>query len=323
MFAPRPDTGSLAWVIAVLMHLAVLAAGAFAFARLARRMARAAVPDPPVVRLFVLLGTYLAWLLVGMTSFFWYWSAAASLALAYLLLVAPLFALGIAVTTFRRRAASPYRGAAFWAAVLYAPVAAALWVAVASSGPGAGGGGGATPFYYYDGEPIFLRLDPTRIVVATDTTLRAAEVGARALGVAGVPVDSATRLAGVPGYAVLYLPRGTSPGAAAAARARLRRDRRFTFVSPAYRTARHGGDLLLINRVMVRFRPGVIPPLAHVVAASVGARAGQATAWPVYYLECFRGADPLRVAAALYKHPLVEWADVDRVSDARLAFGID
>jgi hypothetical protein len=132
VFAPHPDTGPLAWAVALLIHLALPAAGVLAFVRLTRRMARAGVSDPPVARLFMLFATYGGWLLVGLTGLFWYWSGMASAGVAYLLLVAPLVALGIAAATFRRRAASPYHRATFWAAALYAPAVAALWAVTAA-----------------------------------------------------------------------------------------------------------------------------------------------------------------------------------------------
>lgn len=104
---------------ALLIYLAVPAAGAACYLRLCRRMRSLGVPDPPEGQLLLVFFNYGGWLLVLLTALFWHWSGMATAGIMYLLLVAPWLMAGVAVQTFPRRAFSAYHRAAFWAACIY------------------------------------------------------------------------------------------------------------------------------------------------------------------------------------------------------------
>ncbi|HEX8691900.1 MAG TPA: S8 family serine peptidase [Longimicrobium sp.] len=177
------------------------------------------------------------------------------------------------------------------------------------------------PFYYHQGEPVYLKADPERLVVASDLPPAAADAAVRAaLTPAGVRLAALQELPNVPGHRLVRLA-GADHAAAAAAVARLRADGRFRFASTAFRTVAGNADVLLVDRVIVRFRDGVSPEQVRGLAASLGMRVvrepnpgrGELDHWLAYPA----GADPLRLAAELDRHPLVEWADPDKLSDRR------
>ncbi len=65
--------------------------------------------------------TYGGWLLVVLTAAFWYWSGAATLGMAYLLVLVPLVTMTIAFFSYRTRRASRVQAAIFWRATVYIP----------------------------------------------------------------------------------------------------------------------------------------------------------------------------------------------------------
>jgi hypothetical protein len=70
-------------------------------------------------------------LLVILTVLFWVWSGAASLGVGYLVVIAPLLLIGIALRTRRERKLSVHHRFTFWTAALYpAGVAVLLGLAV-------------------------------------------------------------------------------------------------------------------------------------------------------------------------------------------------
>ncbi|WP_210116251.1 hypothetical protein [Hymenobacter fodinae] len=80
----------------------------------------------PSWHLLVVMATYGGWLMVALTGMFWQWSGMASLGLLYLLVVAPVLMLVIAIRTARLTQLSRYHRWIFNASVLYLPIAAGL-----------------------------------------------------------------------------------------------------------------------------------------------------------------------------------------------------
>lgn len=183
----------------------------------------------------------------------------------------------------------------------------------------------AQPFYYFRPSRnapdirIPLELDPTELVVATESAGDAvAAVSARRLTVVSTTdIPYAGR-----GHRRIRLAAGTSRDAVLAAAVSLRDDPRVSFVGPAYTTAT-GAKMALINRLVVRFRDGVGQPEIDRLVDSLGARVLRAalpdSAKPTWWLAYPQGRDPLTVAAELQGHPLVQWAEPDRLTDLQPA----
>lgn len=178
-------------------------------------------------------------------------------------------------------------------------------------------------FYYYQGQKILLSEDSSRIVVSTTLQTQATIRGA--IAARGVTIDSAEALAAVPGHWVLRLP-AQSQANAAVARAMIRNDLRFDFVSPAYETVQGNDDVIPVNRVAVQFKPGVTPQQIATLNATLGTWIMRPprpdSGFTEYWLGYPRNpaADPLQIAASLATNPLVEWADPDKISNRRPAY---
>jgi subtilisin family serine protease len=187
----------------------------------------------------------------------------------------------------------------------------------------AGAGASPHPFYYYQGEPVYLDADPTRIVVATHgAPADAARQVLATLGITATP----SPLPQAADHWLLTLPGGTDRAVAEQARARLRSDGRFAFVSEAFKApAWNDADVILVDRLVVRFKDGVSPAQVDSINAALGTRVIRPPRPDSGYKDYLLAyperadADPLEVAAILDRHPLVAWADPDKVSDRRRA----
>ena len=104
---------------ALLIHLVVPLAGLWVFLRLRDKMLDAEIENPPVVPLLIIFATYGGWLIVVITLLFWYWSGAALLGVMYLLFVAPLVMIVLAIWLYPQRKLSPYHYSSFWASAGY------------------------------------------------------------------------------------------------------------------------------------------------------------------------------------------------------------
>lgn len=173
-------------------------------------------------------------------------------------------------------------------------------------------------FYYYDGRRIPLTLDAAQLSV--ESPLPPAAAARAALAALGVEVRGARPLDGAPGHWLLELAPGAGEGKARAAARALRADPRFPFAANVYR-APGGARLVLVNRVAVGLKSGWTQGDLARLNAEMGTRVarGPVDAEPdVVWLAYRRGGDPLELAARLYGHPLVAWADPDRVQEGRL-----
>ncbi len=178
--------------------------------------------------------------------------------------------------------------------------------------------GGPQPFYYYQGQPIYLQIDSTRVVVETTepSALAAAQSVLAPLGVAtqddGIIGQSTSH------HRILRLA-GATAQAAQRALQLLRADGRFTFASHIYNTLEGGHLMMPLNRLAVRFRPGVTVQQVDSINKVLGTRTisppvpdSGYLSWRVAYPVA---ADPLAISQTLYRSPLVKWADPEVISD--------
>lgn len=105
--------------VATLIHVVIPASGLRLYLWLRNRMLTAGIPDPPIIPFLILFATYGGWLLVILTSLFWYWSGMATLGLAYLMFIAPVLMLALAVRSYKHRNLSSFHCGAFVASAIY------------------------------------------------------------------------------------------------------------------------------------------------------------------------------------------------------------
>jgi hypothetical protein len=91
-------------------------------------MIEAGIPKPPIVPFFILFATYGGWLIVGLTFLLWYWSGMATLGLAYLIFIAPIVMLALAVLLYKRRNLSQFHFSAFSASAVYILLPLGVWI---------------------------------------------------------------------------------------------------------------------------------------------------------------------------------------------------
>lgn len=179
---------------------------------------------------------------------------------------------------------------------------------------------GEQRFYFYQGSPVDLKIDARRLVVTS--TLPSASDVVDALGTVGLPVDSVVQLSLVGGdHKLVWLRSGAPERTVREAIPLLRSTQRFQFVSNAYRTVDGDHEVLLLNRLVVRFKDDVTPRQIDSLNAAFGTRILRPprpdSGFAEYWLEYPPDGDPLQIAAMLYQHALVNWADPDNISDRR------
>ncbi len=179
---------------------------------------------------------------------------------------------------------------------------------------------GEQPFYFYQGSPVDLKIDARRLVVTS--TLPSASNAVDALGTVGLPVDSVVQLSLVGGdHKLVWLRSGAPERTVREAIPLLRSTQQFQFVSNAYRTVDGDHEVLLLNRLVVRFKDDVTPRQIDSLNAAFGTSILRPprpdSGFAEYWLEYPPNGDPLQIAAMLYQHALVDWADPDNISDRR------
>jgi heme O synthase-like polyprenyltransferase len=88
---------------AVIIHVVVPIVGIGLFRWLKTQMHQHQQIVLSDIELALVLISYGGWVMVLLTTFFWYWSGAASLGLFYLVFIAPIIMLYLAWRLFRRR----------------------------------------------------------------------------------------------------------------------------------------------------------------------------------------------------------------------------
>ncbi len=173
------------------------------------------------------------------------------------------------------------------------------------------------PFYYYQGEPVYLDIDSAGFVVASDLA-DPTTVIAEALS--GLPAPQLRRVS--PRHWVVRIPGGANQGARAAALARLRADGRLSFASVLHRLPSDGSPVTLLGSLAVQFRAGTPRGSIDSLVSSLGLRILREpmpdSGWYEYVLEYPRDRDPLDVAAIVDRLAHVAWADPNKISGARL-----
>jgi subtilisin family serine protease len=185
----------------------------------------------------------------------------------------------------------------------------------------------ARPFYYHEGMPVELELDPTRLVVEVSHQATVAQLADRARA-AALQMRSARPLSQAAGHWLLQLSEGTPREAVLRATDNLRTSAGARFVGNAYRArsaplmAYEDEGIVLINRLVVRFKDGTSRSEIERLNGTLGTRILREpqpdSGRFVFWLSYPPAGDPLRVAATYDRHPLVEYADPDKVGDWRL-----
>jgi subtilisin family serine protease len=174
-----------------------------------------------------------------------------------------------------------------------------------------------SPYYLYNGTAVPLEVDPERLAVRTDIP-DAGGVARQVLAGLGITPTSVRALQQIAGHWEIKLPR-TSVPVAIAAKKRLLADPRFTFATVGYRIAGTAARILPIDRVAVEFKVGTtrtqIDGLAQTHGLTVEREANPSAAQFAFWFRYARGSDPLLVAAALDRSPIVLWANPDKLSD--------
>jgi hypothetical protein len=103
----------------VIIHLVIPAIGLIAYLKLVRRMKTEQIPSPPNNEFFIIFSTYGGLLLIVLTSFFGAWSGMASLGMAYLIGVAPIVCIILAIRNRKSKQSSKYRTLVFKLSLVY------------------------------------------------------------------------------------------------------------------------------------------------------------------------------------------------------------
>jgi subtilisin family serine protease len=176
-------------------------------------------------------------------------------------------------------------------------------------------------FYFHQGLPIYLENDSRYLVVSTPVS-NAGAAAAQVLSQRGMTVNVERSMPQAPGHTLLRLLGTTSTQLRGAARD-LSADPRFEFASEVFRTVVGSHEFIPLNRIDVQFRPRVSGAVIDSVVRSLGMEVIRPprpdSGFFAYRLRYARGADPLEISRVLDRHPLVEWASPDAVTDVKLA----
>ncbi len=178
----------------------------------------------------------------------------------------------------------------------------------------------AEPFYYASGMPVYLQVKPTRLSIETDQA--PLPLVSSGLGPLGVRVDSITRFYVTANHWLVWLHPGLGIRQAEDAAAALRRTTGIAFASSVYQTRGGGCDITLVNRLVVKFRSDASAQAITALNARLGTRerpegsiiGDRRLRYPVGSRNT-----PLEIAAYYDRHPLVEWADPDKMGCITLA----
>ena len=215
------------------------------------------------------------------------------------------------------RTISPWRVGALLGVV-------ALLAACSGSVLGPDRGDGGTPFYYYEHQPIYLKVDPAGMVVLPVDALSSDSAAVRAavqsrLSAHGLEIAAMQPLGGPPFNWLVQLAGTVDSDAAAAARAELLMTPEFRAVIPTYRTLESDLPLYVLNRAVAKFKDGVSLTQIVNLVGSLGAQVvavqdwGPAGAW--YIIEPAGGshAHILDIANAIDESSIALWGTPDMV----------
>lgn len=170
-----------------------------------------------------------------------------------------------------------------------------------------------TPFYYYQDDRIYLRVDPTRLTVepeaATDTSRIRTVLSRR-----GLTPDSIRAIA-LPGHWMVHLPAGTWARRAEDGARQLRLDDGIRFASVVYRLRDIDCALYPVNLLTVQFRTGADEAAIQQLNRATGVRDEQVHSWGTRAYRFPRGmaATPLELAAHYHRQHIVDWAELNLI----------
>jgi hypothetical protein len=172
------------------------------------------------------------------------------------------------------------------------------------------------PFYYHEGQQIFLSVEPTRLTVVPEVagdTNRVRQVLAE-LGL----VPHLMQPLWLENHWFVHLPASTSAARAEEAARRLRLSPGIRFASAAY-LAGENCPVLLVNRLVVSFRPGTFEDQIQRLNTALGVRNELFTTFGtrLYEYPVQMEHTPLELAAHYHRHRIVEWAEPDALNGCR------
>ncbi|RKH66546.1 S8 family serine peptidase [Corallococcus aberystwythensis] len=175
----------------------------------------------------------------------------------------------------------------------------------------------ARPHYLYQGAPVYLDVDPSRLVVsgtagASESALRGTLSNA---GLAGAILERMPLQDDA--FTVRLAKQATVVEAQRLAEA-LRQEGRYGFVANMYQW--QGGDVVLHDRLIVHLKDGADAGAIERINKEWGSRLlrGPEGGSEEYLLAYPKGADPLAFALAVGQRPEVEWVDPDKTSARQL-----
>ncbi|HET7620443.1 MAG TPA: hypothetical protein VFK39_00945 [Gemmatimonadaceae bacterium] len=189
-----------------------------------------------------------------------------------------------------------------------------------SRGPGAD----SNPFYYYEHEPIYLKVDPTGMVVLPIDALASDSAAVRTaletrLSAHGLEIAAMRPLGGPPSDWLVQFAGTVDPDAAAAARTELLYMPEFRAVIPTYRSMEGDLPLYVLNRAVAKFKDGVSRVQIASLVSSLGAEVTIVQNWgPAgvsYIVEAAPGsrAHILDIANAIDESSIALWGSPDMV----------
>lgn len=117
-------------ILAIVIHFIVPVTGLKLYLFVCQRMKDSNIEYPPFIPFFILFFTYGTFTLIVLTLCFWYWSGAASLGAAYLMLLAPILMFLLVIILFPKRKLSRYHYSAFIASAGYVVLIGFIWAGV-------------------------------------------------------------------------------------------------------------------------------------------------------------------------------------------------
>jgi hypothetical protein len=179
--------------------------------------------------------------------------------------------------------------------------------------------GESEPFYFYEGQRIFLRVDSSRLIAVleagADTSLLRTTLASQ-----GATTDSIRPLP-LPRHWLIHVRRSNRSGPEIERIARnVRLTPRVEFASAAYLPLGADCPLLPVNQFVVRFREGATEAEIDLLNASTGVQAGadRTSLLRTYRYPSRMGSTPLELAAFYHHRSIVEWASADWIDTCRM-----
>ncbi|MGQ0766550.1 MAG: S8 family serine peptidase, partial [Gemmatimonadota bacterium] len=181
------------------------------------------------------------------------------------------------------------------------------------------------PFYYFFRQKIPLTAEPRELVVQLSRGSDAGVVTGLAAR-AGVNLGSVTKLPQMPDHWLVGVQATSASPSAERTAELLRAVVGVQFAEPTYRVVANGARIHLVNRLVVRFVGGATPMQVDSFARALSLRLERPprpdSAFFEHLFQFPAGVQnrALAIAAMASESPIVAWAAVDKMSDARPAY---